>query len=178
MRTRRSGPSLSPQPHGITVNWTPSLNNGNSTILSYTATATDGTNSFTCTASGASATTCSVVGLTNGTSYTVSLVATNAVGDSSRVHVGSAIPADVPDAPTLVTATGGSSHVTATWTPGANEGSAITGFTATATMISGSKSCAATGALATSCAINGLVDGSNYVVTVTATKTLGWARPT
>ena len=61
-----------------TINWTPPANNGGSAITSYIVTASNGQ---TCT-SGISQLICVFSGLTNGTSYTFTVKATNAVGSS------------------------------------------------------------------------------------------------
>ncbi len=73
-----------------------------------------------------------------------------------------------PDAPTAVTATLGDGQLTVAWTPGADNGSPITSYTATASP--GGASCTTA---ATSCVIPGLVNGTVYAVTVTATNTNG-----
>ncbi|MGC1420213.1 MAG: fibronectin type III domain-containing protein, partial [Acidimicrobiales bacterium] len=58
------------------VSWTAPVANGGPAITGYTVTSTPG--GFTCTTT--VALTCTVVGLTNGTSYTFTVTATNAVG--------------------------------------------------------------------------------------------------
>jgi protocatechuate 3,4-dioxygenase beta subunit len=57
------------------VSWYPASDNG-SPVTSYTATASDGSSCMTTTLS------CTITGLTNGTSYTVAVTATNAIGTS------------------------------------------------------------------------------------------------
>ena len=63
------------------VSWFAPSADGSSPILSYTVTSSPG--SLTCTTSSASATSCVVTGLTNGTSYSFVVVATNAAGTST-----------------------------------------------------------------------------------------------
>ena len=62
-----------------TVSWLASASDGGSPVVSYTVTATPSSN--TCSTSGA--TTCTVTGLTNGVSYSFSVVATSEIGDSN-----------------------------------------------------------------------------------------------
>ncbi len=73
------------------------MNNGGSAITSYTVTSNIG--SFTGTSSGSPIT---ITGLTNGVTYTFTVIATNALGDSVASSVSSAVtPATTPNAPTI-----------------------------------------------------------------------------
>ncbi|MGA9275749.1 cell wall-binding repeat-containing protein, partial [Ilumatobacter sp.] len=73
----------------VVVSWSAPVSNGHSPITGYTVTAAPG--GATCTTSGAR--TCTVTGLTNGTPYTFTVTATNAVG------TGPASPASAPVTP-------------------------------------------------------------------------------
>ncbi len=116
-------------------------------------------------------TTCTVQGLTNGTAYTFTVKATNAAGDSPPSNTtGSVTPADVPTVPTAVTAVAGQEQATVSWTaPASDEGSAVTGYTVTASP--GGGTCATTGA--TTCTVTGLINGTAYTFTVTASNGVG-----
>ncbi|MDP5089027.1 MAG: fibronectin type III domain-containing protein, partial [Saprospiraceae bacterium] len=104
------------------------VNTGGNAITGYTVTSSPG--SFT----GTGTTSPIIVsGLTNGTAYTFTVVATNAVGPSivSAASV-AVIPATVPDAPTSIVATAGNAQASVTFIAPVNTGgNAITGYTVT-----------------------------------------------
>ena len=80
------------------------------------------------------------------------------------------VAATVPDAPTGVSATAGGSGATVSWTaPVSNGGTAITGYTVTATP--GGSTCTTTGE--TSCFVPDLLDGTSYTFSVIATNSVG-----
>ena len=109
----------------VALAWTAPASNGGSAITGYRATATPG--GAVCTTTGGLG--CTVVGLTNGTTYSFTVTATNAVGTGPASNALSATPATVPGAPTLTSATAGPNQVTLAWTaPASNGGSAITGY--------------------------------------------------
>ena len=140
-------------------------------MTGYTATAVDGSsNSEYCTTSSL---TCTITGLTNGTEYSVTVVATNAIGDSSPTSALLRTPNVVPGAPTLDSAIAGNHSVAVTWTAGSNSGTAVTGFTATAVDAQlNSYNCTA-GATATTCTISSLTNGTEYTISVTASNAAG-----
>ena len=78
----------------ITANWTAVLvaDNGDNAITAYTATAAEGANTFTCTATGAAATSCTITDLTGGLEYRVTVKATNAIGSSAASAAAMATP--------------------------------------------------------------------------------------
>ena len=109
-----------------TVTFTPSTSGGKAT--SFTATSTPG--SLT---GSASASPITVAGLQSATSYTFAVTAADAQGTSSASSASNSVTATtVPQAPTIGTASGGSSGVVSVpFTANATGGSAITGYTVT-----------------------------------------------
>ncbi len=79
----------------------------------------------------------------------------------------------VPGAPTIVSATSGNTEVIVTWTAPADGGSAITGYTVSASP----GPATATTAGATSAAVTNLSNGISYTFTVTATNSVGTGAP-
>ena len=160
-----------------TVSWTAPTSTGSGPITGYTVRASqDTTKSCTWTTGALS---CAVTGLTNGTSYTFTVRATNGAGTGAASAVSNAVfPAGVPTAPGGVTAVqtsggGTSPSVKIDWTaPSNNGGATITSFTATSNPAGGT--CTVFGAGATTCTIStGLSYGTAYTFTVTATNSAG-----
>jgi uncharacterized protein (TIGR02145 family) len=145
-------------------------NNGGSAITGYTVTSNPGN----ITAPGATSP-ISVTGLTNGTPYTFTVVATNAIGNSVASAASTAVtpvaPNTVPGFPTSVVATAGNALASVAFVaPTNNGGSAITGYTVT----SNPGGITATGgATSTSINVTGLTNGTPYTFTVVATNAIG-----
>jgi hypothetical protein len=162
------------------VSWTAPGSNGGTAITGYTVNVypSGATQPSQRVSAGASATSAPVSGLTNGTSYTFTVTATNSVGTSPESVASAPVsPAPtVPGAPTGVTATGGNQTANVSWTaPSNNGGSAITGY-----MVNVYPSGAAqpsqqvsAGASATSVGVGGLTNGTSYTFTVTAANGVG-----
>ena len=67
--------------------------------------------------------------LTNGTEYTVQVIAVNAVGDSQPSNLMHEIPRTIPDAPTITDIAGGNERLVVTWDEPDAGGNAITKYT-------------------------------------------------
>lgn len=156
----------------VSYNSYDSTTNGGSAIskIEYS---TNGGSSWT--DAGTLATTFTVLGLNNGTAYSVKLRATNAIGTSSASSASSATPASAPDAPRLVTVNQGQSSAVVSWSvPTANGGSAITSYTARAyTVSTGGSSPITCNTSNLTCTITGLTNGTTYYVAVVATNAAG-----
>ena len=152
-----------------TVTFTAPTSTGGTAITSYTAVSSPG--GFTATGASSPLT---VTGLSNGTAYTFTVYATNAVGNSAPSAASNSVtPATVPGAPTIGTATAtGTTTATVSYTaPASNGGSTITSYTAV------SSPGGITGTLATSgsgtITVSGLSAGTPYTFTVYATNAVG-----
>ena len=154
------------------VPFTAPSNNGGTAITSYTATSSPG--GITGTLSQAGSGNISVPGLTIGTAYTFTVIATNVVGNSFASSASNSItPITVPGAPTIgtATATGQTTANIAFTAPASNGGTAITSYTATSSPggITGTLSQAGSGTIS----VTGLSGLANYTFTITATNSVG-----
>ncbi|MDN5668341.1 MAG: Ig-like domain-containing protein [Renibacterium salmoninarum] len=96
--------------HAVLLNWAPSADNG-SPITSYTVRNSGGAAEQQCAAN-----TCLITGLSNGTSYTFTVVANNAVGASPASPASApAIPNRAPDTPNPPAAVFGDKQITVNW---------------------------------------------------------------
>ncbi len=163
--------TASPGNTSATVSFIAPANNGGAAITGYAVTSSPGNITATGTTSPII-----VPGLTNGTAYTFTVVATNSAGNSpASSPSNSVIPATAaiaPSAPTAVIATAGNATATVTFTASAsNGGAAITGYTVTSSPAGGTDSNAGTTGLTHT--ITGLTNGTAYTFTVTATNSAG-----
>ena len=152
-----------------TVAFTAPAFTGGVAITGYTVTVSPGGATF----SGAAGP-INVTGLTNGTTYTFTVKATNSAGSgAASTATPSATPYSVPGAPTGVVGTAGNAQVSVAFTaPGSNGGSAITGYTVTA-----SPGGATVSGVTSPLVVSGLTNGTAYTFTVAATNMAGSGAP-
>ena len=164
----------------IHLAWTAPSSDGGSAITGYTVQWKSGSQSFGDSSrehtTGASATTYTITGLTNGTEYTVRVIAVNAVGDSPPSDTDSSTPEGPPDAPPNVQAGSGHQQLTVSWGAPNDGGSAITEYTLQ--WKSGGQSFNSTrqrtiAAPSRTDTIPSLSNGTEYTVRVRATTALG-----
>ena len=125
---------------------------------------------------------CVVTGLNLGSDYQFQVVALNNFGLSDPSAPSSPVlAAALPDAPSNVTVIGGDQSAMISWDPSAPNGSAITSYTVTATLLS-DPSLAPTPTFVcqtaqVTCAVGGLANGQTYAFAVTATNGIGQSAP-
>ena len=121
---------------------------------------------------------CDVVGLSDGQTYSFTVVAVNKEGESARSTASNTITiSGAPGRPGTPQLSAGNTTISASWSaPREDNGSAITGYIATATTATGEAGyCETTGV--TSCVIRGLTNGKTYTVTVRARNDKGESAP-
>ena len=164
-------PNAAPGDGQATVRFTAPFSDGGSPITAYTVTSSPGG----ITATG-SASPIAVTGLTNGTSYTFTVVATNAAGDSQPSPATTAVtprPATVPLPPQAPLAAAGNGGARVSFTPPDSDGgSPVTAYTVTASP----GGITATGT-ASPITITGLTNGTSYTFTVVAANVAGDSQP-
>ena len=153
------------------VTWEEVPAGNGSAITAYTATATPGGKS--CSVS--TGTTCTITGLLNNTSYSISATATNRIGVGAVSTAVSVTPVGPPGAVTGLVAATKSNALDLSWVQAADD-STDSKYTATATP--GGATCTSTVTVKTSCTISGLINGTQYTVSVVGTNTYGASTAT
>jgi hypothetical protein len=156
-----------------TITFLAPTNNGGSVITGYTVISSPagGVDSN----AGSTSLSHVVTGLVNGTSYTFTATATNAVGTSTPSTVSnSVVPSTVPGVPTIGTATAGIGSASITFTaPASNGGSNIINYLATA-YINGVSTGITGNGTSSPVTVNGLTNGTAYTFEVQAENAVGY----
>ncbi|MEY3657173.1 MAG: hypothetical protein RL114_1531, partial [Actinomycetota bacterium] len=151
------------------VSWTTPLTDGGSPVSSYTVTSNIGQ----CQANSNLSTSCIVSNLQSGDSLTISVRATNSVGNSVAASTTYVVPS-APGAPTMDVISTTTSSATVSWrAPLSDGGRSITAYSAIAQETlnpTNTFRCTTSGL---SCVIHGLKSSINYTVKVRATNSVG-----
>ncbi|WP_459645789.1 fibronectin type III domain-containing protein [Kineococcus sp. NUM-3379] len=161
-----------------TLTWSAPASDGGSPLTGYVARAYEAGSDVPSLSAevDAAATGATFAGLVNGTAYSFDVLARNAAGSGvpSR-RSASVIPAAVPGAPVISSATAGDASVTLAWSPPATDGGApVTGYVVRVFTGGGPTPAREVPVGAgTSATVTGLVDGTPYVLDVLAVNAAG-----
>ena len=147
-----------------TVSWGEPAPNGSSAVVNFSVVSTPSvTSSAGCTnvAEGLPKT-CVFTGLTNGTSYTFSVVATNVMGSGTVRTVSRVVPAGLPGAPSITSIVPASKQCSVTWSDGAANGSPLLGARKVTWSLGSTLKGIRTVNTGSSLVITGLTDGLSY----------------
>ena len=148
------------------VTWEEVPAGNGSEITAYTATATPG-GKFCSVPSG---TTCTITELVKNTKYSISVTAKNRVGFGPASTAVSVTPGGLPGAVTSLVAATQKNALDLSWVQAEGDGTEVT-YTATATP--GGATCTSTASAVTKCSLTGLINGTEYTVSVIGENTYG-----
>lgn len=153
----------------VLLSWSAPPDNGKP-ITSYTVASSPASPGCT-----SSSTTCTVNGLSNGTPYTFTVTATNAVGNGPPSQPSSqVIPNNYPDQPAQPTTVFGDQSVTVNWAQPGNQGTPITCYQVQISPpVSPGPTCLSP--TSTTYVWSGLTNGSSYSFEIRAQNSLGFS---
>jgi hypothetical protein len=163
----------------VALAWSAPSSTGGDPITGYMVTPFIGAVAQAATTFPSAATSQTITGLTNGTTYTFTVTAITNAGMSAPSAASPPVtPVTVPSTPTGVSGLSGDGQVALTWSaPSSTGGDPITGYTV-APFIGGVAQAATTfPSAATSQTMTGLSDGTAYTFTVTAITSVGSSTP-
>jgi len=155
-----------------TVTWAAPANNG-AAISAYIVTPYIGATAQTPFTLSSAATSATIGGLTNGSTYTFRVQAVNARGTSAASPNSAAVVIGTPAAPPTATAAPGNGTATVSWTAPANNGSAITGYRVTPFIGAVAQAPQLFAGAGLSQTVTGLTNGTTYTFTVSAVNARG-----
>jgi hypothetical protein len=163
-----TGVQAAPGYASATASWVAPVNDGGDAVASYLATASP-SGQWCAWSSGPLS--CTITGLINGDSYTITVTATSSGGTSvASTPSGFVVPAGPPGPPTNVTAIAGDASATVSWSPPSEVNAGDVGVTRyTVTASPGGRSCTWNSGPLT-CNVPGLTNGVPYTFSVDATN--------
>jgi hypothetical protein len=160
------------------LKWTAPAANG-SPITGYTLDVAAGGTLLSTASLGAGATSAALSGLTNGTAYTVTMTATNAIGISPLSAKVLVTPRTLPGTPTLDGVTAGAGSAVVRWAaPSSTGGLAISGYVITAYRNGVHAKTVTAGGTARSFTVTGLVNGADHTFRIAAKTAAGTGTAT
>ncbi len=160
-----------------TVSWTTPASDGGSSLTGFTVTPYVGSTPLPSVTVGPGVTNSIVPGLVNGTAYSFTVVATNAVGSSPAATSPEVTPAGVPRAPGTPVAVAGDASAALSWSRPSDNGRPLTGFTITPRDGTRALPAVTVGPTTTTATIAGLTNGTSYTFDVRATNGAGTSPP-
>jgi len=162
----------------VTISWNPPVWDGGSPVTGYVVTPYEGwvnPDPRPPVTFDSTATTQTVTGLTNGTTYTFKVAAINAKGTGHKSAYSSAVtPVTLPGSPTIRSVTAGDGVATISWyRPATDGGSPITGYLVTPYIGSSPQQPVTFNSIATTETVTGLNNGTTYRFAVQAFNTRG-----
>ena len=172
-----TGVQGTPNDKSVALTWTAPASDGGSAITGYQVTPYINGVPQTAVPTNSTSTSYTVTGLTNGTAYTFTVAAVNAVGTGTQSTASASItPAapTAPGAPTGVSGSPGNASVTLSWTgPASDGGSPLTNYKVTPFVNGVAQTAILTGSTSTSYTVTGLTNGTAYTFTVAAVNAIG-----
>jgi titin len=173
-------PTIGPATAGdtsATVSWTAPAANGGPDVTGYVVTPYLSGAAQTPTTFNTTATTQTITGLTNGTTYRFRVQAVNTIGtgpSSADSNAVTPFAPTVPGAPTIGTATAGAGQATLSWSaPTSDGGATIDGYIVTPYLGTTAQAPRQFFSNATTQTIKNLTNGTTYTFTVAATNSVG-----